>query len=91
LLLHPLQIVAQLLIFPIGQAWAKFLPNVKIFGVAINPGPFTIKEHVLSTIMATVGAYSAYATDIVAVQRVFYNQNYNFSCESAILFGGLRV
>lgn len=32
--------------------------------------------------MAIVGAYSAYATDIVAVQRVFYNQNYNFSCQS---------
>lgn len=31
--------------------------------------------------MATVGAGSAYATDIVAVQRVFYNQNYNFSCK----------
>ena len=45
----------------------------------LNPGPFTIKEHVLSTIMASVGAYSAYATDIIAVQRVFYNQTYNFS------------
>ncbi|KAF8151800.1 OPT oligopeptide transporter [Crassisporium funariophilum] len=71
-------IVAQLLIFPLGRAWASFLPNVTIFGVAINPGPFTIKEHVLATIMASVGAGSAYATDIVAVQRVFYNQNYNF-------------
>ncbi len=28
--------------------------------------------------MASVGATSAYATDIVAVQRVYYNQNYNF-------------
>ena len=63
-----------------GRAWAKLLPNVKIFGVDLNPGPFTIKEHVLSTIMASVGAGSAYATDIVAVQRVFYNQTYNFSC-----------
>ena len=30
--------------------------------------------------MAIVGAYSAYATDIVAVQKVFYNQDYNFAC-----------
>lgn len=22
------------------------MPNVRIFGVSINPGPFTIKEHV---------------------------------------------
>ncbi|KAG6841177.1 hypothetical protein C0991_001102 [Blastosporella zonata] len=72
-------IVAQLLVFPIGRAWAKFLPNWKIFGVPLNPGPFSIKEHVLITIMATVGYQSAYATDIVAVQRVYYGQIYNFS------------
>ncbi|KAF5319702.1 hypothetical protein D9619_008668 [Psilocybe cf. subviscida] len=72
-------IVAQLLIFPMGRAWAKFLPDISIFGIRLNPGPFTIKEHVLSTIMASVGATSAYATDIIAVQRVFYNQRYNFS------------
>lgn len=58
------------------------MPNWKIFGVSLNPGPFTVKEHVLLTIMATVGGQSAYATDIVAVQRVFYNQVFNFSCTS---------
>lgn len=72
-------IVAQLLIFPCGRLWAAVLPNVSIFGVQLNPGPFTIKEHVLATIMAIVGSQSAYATDIVAVQKVFYNQEYNFS------------
>lgn len=30
-----------------------------------------------------MGAGSAYATDIIAVQRVYYNQRYNFSCKSA--------
>src|SRR6266545_5646227 len=69
------KIVAQLLIFPIGRLWARVMPNVKIFGAPLNPGLFSIKEHVLATIMASVGAGSAYATDIVAVQRVFYNQN----------------
>lgn len=53
--------VAQLLSFPMGRLWARFVPNWKIFGVSINPGPFTIKEHVLVTIMATVGYQSAYA------------------------------
>ncbi|KAJ3477668.1 hypothetical protein NLI96_g10300 [Meripilus lineatus] len=72
-------IVAQLLSFPVGRAWARLVPNVKVFGVSLNPGPFSIKEHVLVTIMASVGAGSAYATDIVAVQRVYYNQIYNFS------------
>ncbi|KAF8836868.1 small oligopeptide transporter [Paxillus ammoniavirescens] len=72
-------IVAQLLSFPVGRLWAKLLPNWRIFGVSLNPGPFTIKEHVLVTIMASVGGYSAYATDIIAVQRVYYGQIYNFS------------
>ncbi|OBZ67243.1 Sexual differentiation process protein isp4 [Grifola frondosa] len=71
-------IVAQLISFPIGRAWARFMPKVKIFGIALNPGPFNVKEHVLITIMASVGAGSAYATDIVAVQRVYYNQIYSF-------------
>ncbi|KAF4623380.1 hypothetical protein D9613_001379 [Agrocybe pediades] len=72
-------IVPQLLSFPVGRAAAAWLPNWKIFGVPINPGPFTVKEHVLITIMGSVGAGSAYATDIIAVQRVYYNQVYNFS------------
>ncbi|KAL4071946.1 OPT oligopeptide transporter [Scleroderma citrinum] len=72
-------VVAQLLSFPMGRIWAKVVPNWKVFGITLNPGPFTIKEHVLVTIMATVGYQSAYATDIVAVQRVYYNQVFNFS------------
>ncbi|THG97283.1 hypothetical protein EW145_g7646 [Phellinidium pouzarii] len=71
-------LVAQLLSYPLGRAWAAFLPNKKIFGIEINPGPFSIKEHVIVTIMAGVGGGSAYATDIIAVQRVYYNQTYNF-------------
>ena len=59
-----LQIVAQLLSFPLGRLWARVVPNVKIFGVSINPGPFTVKEHVLITIMATVGYSSAYAVRV---------------------------
>ncbi|KIM81497.1 hypothetical protein PILCRDRAFT_71915 [Piloderma croceum F 1598] len=74
-----LGIVAQLLTFPVGRAWAQFMPNVKIWGISVNPGPFSIKEHVLITIMASVGATSAYATDIIAVQRVYYSQTHNFS------------
>jgi OPT family small oligopeptide transporter len=72
-------IVAQLLSFPCGRAAAAYVPNWRIFGISLNPGPFTVKEHVLITIMASVGAGSAYATDIIAVQRVYYNQTYNFS------------
>ena len=62
-----------------GRVWARLVPQVTIFGLSLNPGPFTIKEHVctpmhpffwrgadhyykvLVTIMAGVGAQSAYA------------------------------
>ncbi|KAI5122711.1 hypothetical protein M0805_009764 [Coniferiporia weirii] len=71
-------LVAQLLSYPLGRAWAAFVPRRTVFGIEINPGPFTIKEHVIVTIMAGVGAQSAYATDIIAVQRVYYNQTYSF-------------
>lgn len=54
-------VVAQLISFPVLRLWARLVPSVKIFGVAINPGPFTVKEHVLITIMASVGSGSAYA------------------------------
>ncbi|CAL1710742.1 unnamed protein product [Somion occarium] len=72
-------IVAQLLTFPMGRLWARFMPRVKVLGRSLNPGPFTIKEHVLATVMAGVGAQSAYATEIVAVQRIWYNQRFNFA------------
>jgi OPT family oligopeptide transporter len=68
-------LVAQLVSFPMGRAWARFMPRVKIFGVSLNPGPFTVKEHVLLTVMATVTNGSAYATDIIAVQRVYYSMS----------------
>ncbi|KAM9889910.1 hypothetical protein OXX79_011798, partial [Metschnikowia pulcherrima] len=37
--------VTSILAYPIGKAWARFVPCWKIFGVSINPGPFNIKEH----------------------------------------------
>lgn len=43
-------IAGQLLTYPVGRAAAAFLPNWTIFGVRINPGPFTVKEHVLITV-----------------------------------------
>ncbi|KAN0137489.1 oligopeptide transporter, partial [Lactarius tabidus] len=68
-----------LLSFPIGKLLALYVPNVTVFGLELNPGPFTIKEHVIITIMASVASAPAYATDIVAVQKVFYNQSPSFA------------
>ena len=55
------QMIPLLLSYPIGKAWARYLPNVSLFGMSLNPGPFTIKEHVIITIMASAGSETAYA------------------------------
>jgi hypothetical protein len=63
------QLVAQLLSFPLGCAWARTVPGVRILGVSLNPGPFSLKEHVVITIMATMGSSSAYAVRLLLFGR----------------------
>ncbi|KAG0025207.1 hypothetical protein BGZ81_007330, partial [Podila clonocystis] len=66
----------------IGQFMARVLPtrrhNLFGFHFTLNPGPFNVKEHVLVTIMANCGAGTAYAVDIIVIQRVFYKQDFGF-------------
>jgi OPT oligopeptide transporter protein len=59
--------VALLLTFPICKLWARYLPNVTFFGVSLNPGPFTIKEHVIIITMASVREIPAYAVSAAQV------------------------
>lgn len=51
--------VVQLLSFPVGKAWEKWLPvgEFTLFGstLQLNPGKFNKKEHMLISIMANVG------------------------------------
>ena len=92
-----LQIVAQLLSFPLGRLWARVVPNVKIFGVSINPGPFTVKEHVLITIMATVGYSSAYAVRVYCSRSWVHMNSHEFHadgyhrCAAGVLQPGLQL
>ncbi|KAF9438942.1 hypothetical protein BGZ76_002605 [Entomortierella beljakovae] len=51
---------------------------IQLLSYPLNPGPFNVKEHVLITIMANCGAGTAYAVDIIVIQRVFYLQNFGF-------------
>jgi hypothetical protein len=51
---------------PICKAWARYMPNISFFGIPLNHGPFTIKEHVLITIMAGVGSQPAYAVSVAS-------------------------
>ncbi|KAG9323610.1 hypothetical protein KVV02_006899 [Mortierella alpina] len=75
-------LVVQLISYPAGQFMARVLPSMKYrlfgFSFSLNPGPFNVKEHVLITIMASCGAGTAYAVDIIVIQRVFYEQDFGF-------------
>ncbi|KZS97226.1 OPT oligopeptide transporter [Sistotremastrum niveocremeum HHB9708] len=76
-------LVAQLVSLPAGKFMEWALPT-KVFNVggvtfSFNPGPFNVKEHVLITVMANVVAGGAYATDVIAVQRMYFNQNWGAS------------
>ncbi|KAL1411767.1 hypothetical protein Q8F55_002734 [Vanrija albida] len=46
--------VVQLVAYPLGVGMAK-LPNWKLFGLELNPGPFNKKEHLLIVIMSGLG------------------------------------
>ncbi|CAE6449591.1 unnamed protein product [Rhizoctonia solani] len=76
------EIVAQLLAYPAGTAWARWMPQklISLFGykLALNPGPFNRKEHMLITIMANVSFGVGYSSNIIVVQRVptFFNQEW---------------
>ncbi|KAI1324348.1 OPT family small oligopeptide transporter [Xylariaceae sp. FL0255] len=83
-------IVALLLSYPVGNLWARYMPTrvFNTFGIqwTLNTGPFTIKEHVVITIMANVSLGYAYSTDaLIALQgKPFYDINFGWGF--AILF-----
>ncbi|KAJ3364101.1 hypothetical protein GGF31_000596 [Allomyces arbusculus] len=69
--------VAILLAFPLGKAMAKWMPRYqwRAFGFVMidtNPGPFTVKEHVLIGIFGSTGAAGVYGTENLITQKVFY-------------------
>ncbi|CAF3388114.1 unnamed protein product [Rotaria sp. Silwood1] len=74
-------LVAQLLSHLLGKLMEKILPrrNFKIFrwNFTFNPGPFTVKEHCIITTMAATGAGTAYAIDVITIQRLFYKRTIN--------------
>ena len=62
------QLVAILLAYPAGKIWARVVPDKTIFGIELNPGHFTIKEHVVVAVMASVGGRTpAYAVSLSTI------------------------
>jgi OPT family oligopeptide transporter len=69
--------IIQLVALPIGRLWARWMPVVKVplgpWSLNLNPGPFTVKEHTLITMMANVGVgYPPYCIDLIIAQIMKY-------------------
>jgi len=74
-------LIAQIIAWPMGHAWAKIMPNrqFKTLGVDwnLNPGPFNTKEHSIIAVMASVSFGAAYATDILLAQIAFCERDFS--------------
>ncbi|KAG6371064.1 OPT oligopeptide transporter protein-domain-containing protein [Boletus reticuloceps] len=69
----------------LGFAMETFIPRRGIFHY-LNPHPFNKKENAFIIIMASAAANSALATDVLAVQRLYYNINPNATTSIFLLF-----
>ncbi|KAK9382761.1 OPT oligopeptide transporter protein-domain-containing protein [Kockiozyma suomiensis] len=69
----------QLLLYPCGKLWAKVMPDwgftIRGKRISLNPGPWTNKEQMLSTLMVNIGATTLNLASYVIVMRLemFFN------------------
>ncbi|KAM0262588.1 hypothetical protein ACHAQJ_001633 [Trichoderma viride] len=72
--------VAQILLYPCGLFLAFVLPDwgftVRGQRISLNPGPWTYKEQMLSTIIIDVGLTSAYCFWNIQTQTVYYQDKW---------------
>lgn len=76
-------ISAQIAVVPLGRLMAAALPARAVlrgtrWEFSLNPGPFSVKEHVLVTIFANSGAGTVYAIHVITAVRVFYGKHITF-------------
>lgn len=77
-------LTVQLVAYPLGVAWYRAMPRRRflLFGksFSLNPGEFSVKEHVIIVVMANVNVAGgvAYATDTITAQRGFYGQDFGW-------------
>ncbi|KAG4143853.1 hypothetical protein ERO13_D06G218300v2 [Gossypium hirsutum] len=78
--LHISSLTAQILVLPLGNLMATYLPNRTLvlfpstkWSFSLNPGPFNIKEHVLITIFANSGSTNVYAVNVITIVKAFYH------------------
>jgi len=84
-------IIAQLVCFPLGRGLAAILPtkHFNTFGYiwSLNPGPFSIKEHVCISVMVGSSHFGAYSTRVALTQRVFYGQTIPMAFQILLAIG----
>jgi OPT family oligopeptide transporter len=61
----------------VGMWLAKILPDKKILGIRLNPGPWSTKEHVLVTLSAASGATYNLAYAPVSIAELYFGEPMN--------------
>ncbi|POS84813.1 hypothetical protein EPUL_005288 [Erysiphe pulchra] len=56
-----------------GNAMATLLPSKGFIGRFLNPHSFNSKEHIAIVIMSHTASTAAYATEVLAAQKLYYN------------------
>ncbi|KAH7316879.1 small oligopeptide transporter [Stachybotrys elegans] len=83
-------VVVILITYPVGVWWAKIMPSRKFstFGVewTLNPGPFSVKEHAVITLMAKITADYPYSTNALEALQAPSLYNHNLGWGFALLF-----
>ena len=83
--------ISQLMSFLLGQGLAAILPTrcFNTFGYiwSPNPGPFSMKEYVCITVMASSSSLGTYPIDVVLTQRVFYGQTIPLAFQCLVAIG----
>ncbi|XP_019415634.1 PREDICTED: oligopeptide transporter 5-like [Lupinus angustifolius] len=76
-------VAAQIVTLPLGKLMAATLPTKSIhvpltkWSFSLNPGPFSMKEHALITILASCGSSGVYAIGIITIVKAFYHRSIN--------------
>ncbi|KII92275.1 hypothetical protein PLICRDRAFT_50693 [Plicaturopsis crispa FD-325 SS-3] len=72
--------------YVLGLAFETLIPRKGVLGRFLNPGPFNKKENAFAVIMASAASNSALGTEVLAVQRLYYNITPNAGASIFLLF-----
>ncbi|KAF4613761.1 hypothetical protein D9613_007594 [Agrocybe pediades] len=72
--------------YVLGIAMEAVMPKRGILGRILNPHPFNKKENAFIVIMSSAAANSALGTEVLAVQRLYYNITPNPGASIFLLF-----